>query len=53
MIAIKKGKCPSVLLDDGDGLPYCTLKYLRSGIIESVVPPELFDKVVTIKKNDF
>ena len=52
VIAIKKGKCPSVLLDDGDGLPYCTLKYLRSGMIESVVPPEFFDKVVTIKKND-
>ncbi len=52
IISIKKGKKPSVLLEEGEGLPYCTAKYLRTGEIESIVPEEAGKKAVKIDETD-
>lgn len=52
IVTIKKGKKPSVLLDKGEGLPYCTAKYLRTGEIESIVPEEAWAKAVKINETD-
>lgn len=52
IIKLKKGKTPSLLLEKGDGIPYCTAKYLRSGEIESIVPNELVSKLTLIDESD-
>lgn len=52
IVSIKKGRKPSVLLEKGKGLPYCTAKYLRTGEIESVVPEEAWGKSVKIDETD-
>jgi type I restriction enzyme S subunit len=52
IVAIKKGKQPSILSSDGNGVPYCKAKYLRFGIIEEVVPEELLANSTLIEDND-
>jgi len=52
IVSTKKGKKPPILLEEGDGLPYCTAKYLRAGELEYVVPQESWDKSVRIEEND-
>ena len=52
IVSIKKGRKPSILLEEGKGLPYCTAKYLRTGEIESIVPPEAWDKAIKIDESD-
>lgn len=52
IVSIKKGRKPSVLLEEGEGLPYCTAKYLRTGVIEFIVPKEGWKKAVKIDETD-
>jgi restriction endonuclease S subunit len=52
IVSIKKGRKPSVLLEEGKGLPYCTAKYLRTGEIESIVPKQAWDKAIKIDETD-
>lgn len=52
IVSIKKGKKPSVLLEEGEGLPYCTAKYLRTGEIEAIVPEEAWKKAIKIDETD-
>ena len=52
IVSIKKGRKPPKLIEDGDGLPYCTAKYLRTGEIESIVPKKAWSKSVKIDNND-
>ncbi|MDN3725123.1 restriction endonuclease subunit S [Aequorivita sp. SDUM287046] len=52
IVSVKKGKKPPVLLEEGDGLPYCTAKYLRTGKIESIVPKESWNKSIKIDETD-
>lgn len=39
-------------MDEGDGLPYCTAKYLRTDEIEFIVPKEYWSKSVKIDDSD-
>lgn len=52
IVSIRKGRKPSILLVEGEGLPYCTAKYLRTGEIESIVPQEAWDKAIKIDESD-
>ena len=52
IVKLKKGKNPSILIESGEGIPYCTAKYLRTGEIESIVPNELISKSISIDKSD-
>lgn len=52
IVKLKKGKNPTLLLENGDGVPYCTAKYLRTGEIESIVPNELISKTTLIDESD-
>ncbi|MCG1035517.1 restriction endonuclease subunit S [Polaribacter sargassicola] len=52
IVSIKKGRKPPVLLEEGEGLPYCTAKYLRTGEIDSIVPKEAWDKSIKIDETD-
>jgi type I restriction enzyme, S subunit len=52
IVFIKKGKKPPILLKEGDGLPYCTLKYLRTGKYEYIVPQEYSAQLEKIDNND-
>ena len=52
IVSIKKGKKPPVLLEKGEGLPYCTAKYLRTGEIESIVQEEAWKKSVKINERE-
>ena len=52
IVSIKKGRKPPVLLEKGEGLPYCTAKYLRTGEIDSIVPKEAWAKSVKIDEAD-
>jgi len=52
IVSIKKGRKPPVLLEEGEGLPYCTAKYLRTGEVESIVPEEAWSKSIKIDETD-
>jgi len=53
IISIKKGKKPPVLLEkESNGLPYATLKYLRTGKPQYTVPQKYFTKLVKVEQND-
>jgi len=52
ILSLKKGKKPPVLLDQGEGLPYCTAEYLRTGRIEKIVPEEANSKSIKINESD-
>lgn len=52
IVSIKKGRKPTALMDEGDGLPYCTAKYLRTDEIEFIVPKEYWSKSVKIDDSD-
>lgn len=52
IVSIKKGKKPSILIDHGKGIPYCTAKYLRTGEVESIVPKEAWKKAIKIDETD-
>ncbi len=50
-IGVEHSTKPPVLVEEGEGLPYCTAKYLRTGEIESIVPIEAWDKSIINLKN--
>ncbi len=52
IVSIKKGKQPSFLSTDGNGIPYCKAKYLRFGVLEEVVPENLLANSILIDDND-
>ena len=52
LVTIKKGKKPSILVDGGEGLPYCTAQYLRTGIVEQIVPEKAYKSAVKITNED-
>ncbi len=52
LVTIKKGKKPSILVDEGEGLPYCTAQYLRTGNIEQIVPKQAYKSAVKITNED-
>ena len=52
IVSIKKGKKPSILIEQGEGMPYCTASYLRTGEIDQVVPLEAFKSAVKISNED-
>ena len=52
LVSIKKGKKPSQLVENGDGIPYCTAKYLRGGHPEFLVPNNSVTKEIKIQQND-
>lgn len=52
IISITKGKKPPILSKDRNGLPYCTLKYFRTGIPDDIVPIKKLGKSVLIEDND-
>jgi type I restriction enzyme S subunit len=52
IVTTKKGKKPPILNGKGEGLPYCTASYLRTGNKEFIVPKESWEKSVLIKDND-
>jgi restriction endonuclease S subunit len=52
IVKLRKGKNPSLLIESGDGIPYCTAKYLRSGEIESFVPNEYISQAILIDESD-
>jgi type I restriction enzyme S subunit len=51
-VSLKKGKKPNTLNETGEGLPYCTAKYLRTNEIESVVPESKISKAFVIDDAD-
>jgi len=52
IITMKKGKKPNTLLENKDGIPYCTAKYLRTGEIEYTVKTNLSENIVKIDNSD-
>lgn len=52
IVKLKKGKNPTLLLENAEGVPYCTAKYLRTGEIESIVPNNLISKSTLIDESD-
>jgi restriction endonuclease S subunit len=52
IVSIKKGKKPSILIEQGEGMPYCTASYLRTGEIDQVVPIEAYKSAVKISNED-
>jgi restriction endonuclease S subunit len=52
IVSLKKGKKPNTLNETGEGLPYCTAKYLRTNEIESVVPESTISKAFVIDDAD-
>jgi type I restriction enzyme S subunit len=52
IVSLKKGKKPDTLNETGEGLPYCTAKYLRTNEIESVVPESTINKAFLIDDTD-
>jgi restriction endonuclease S subunit len=52
IVSIKKGKKPSILIEQGEGMPYCTASYLRTGEIDQIVPVEAFKSAVKISNED-
>jgi len=52
IVNIKKGKKPSVLNENGDGLPYCTAQYLRTGVVEQSVPESSWKSAIEIYETD-
>jgi type I restriction enzyme S subunit len=52
LVTIKKGKKPSILVDEGEGLPYCTAQYLRTGKVEQIVPNQAYKSAVKITNED-
>jgi type I restriction enzyme S subunit len=44
IVSLKKGKKPDILNVAGEGLPYCTAKYLRTNEIEYFVPESTINK---------
>jgi restriction endonuclease S subunit len=52
IVSLKKGKKPNTLNETGEGLPYCTAKYLRTNEIESVVPESKISKAFVIDDAD-
>lgn len=52
IVSIKKGKQPSELIEDIEGMPYCKAKYLRFGIVEEIVPEKLLKNSTLIDDND-
>ena len=52
IVSLKKGKKPNTLNETGEGLPYCTAKYLRTNEIESVVPESTISKAFVIDDTD-
>jgi type I restriction enzyme S subunit len=52
IVKIKKGKNPDKLFNEGEGLPYCTAKYLRTGEMESIVRKESWNKSILIDDTD-
>lgn len=52
IVSIKKGRKPKILTTIGEGLPYCTAKYLRTGEIESIVPKEAWESSIKIDETD-
>lgn len=52
IVKLKKGKKPAVLNENGDGLPYCTAQYLRTGVTEQSVPEFAWKSAIQINETD-